>query len=94
MVRVPDLKRGRLAPRDALADIGTNVVVRVPDLERGLLAPRDVLAVFVDVSPSGLYLWGTKGGLAERLCARNESTTADNNFIEAHDVPSSSLSLC
>jgi len=73
--------------------IGTNVVVRVPDLERGRLAPRNVLAVVVDVSSSGLYLLGTKEGLLERLYARNEFITADNNFIEAHDVPSSSLSL-
>jgi len=73
-------------------DIGTNVVVRVPDLGRGRPAPRNVLAVVVDVSSSGLYLWGTKEGLLEGLYARNEFTTADN-FIEAHDVPSSSLCL-
>jgi hypothetical protein len=36
---------------------------------------------------------GTKEGLLERLYARNEFTTADNNFIGAHDVPSNSLSL-
>jgi len=74
-------------------DIGTNVVVRVPDLDRGCLAPRNVLAVIIDVNSSGLYLLGTKEGLLERLYARNEFTTADNNFIEAHDVLSSSLSL-
>jgi len=74
-------------------DIGTNVVVRVPDLDRGRLASRNVLAVVVDVSCSGLYLLGTKEGLLERLYARNAFTTADNNFIEAPDVPSSSLSL-
>ena len=73
-------------------DIGTNVVVRVPDLDRGRLAPRNVLAVVVDVNSSGLYLLGTKEGLLERLYARNEFTTA-TNFIEAHDVTSSSLSL-
>ena len=66
-------------------DIGTNVVVRVPDLDRGRLAPRNVLAVVVDVSSSGLYLLGTKEGLFERLCARNEFTAADNNLIEDHD---------
>jgi len=74
-------------------DIGTNVVIRVPDLDRGRLAPRNVLAVIVDVNSSGLYLLGTKEGQLERLYACNEFTTADNNFIEAHDVPSSSLSL-
>jgi len=74
-------------------DIGTNVVVRVPELDRGRLTPRNVLAVVVDVSSSGLYLLGTKEGQLERLYVRNEFTTADNNFIEAHDVPSSSLSL-
>ena len=74
-------------------DIGTNVVVRVSDLDRGRLAPRNVLAVVVDVSTSGLRLLGTQQGLLERLYARNEFTTADNNFIEAHDVPTSSLSL-
>ena len=74
-------------------DIGTNVVVRVPDLDLGRLAPRNVLAVVVDVKSSGLYLLGTKEGLLERLYARNEFTTADNNFREVHDVPSSSLSL-
>ena len=68
-------------------------MVRVPDLDRGSLAPRNVLAVVVDVNSSGLYLLGTKDGLLERLCARREFTTADNNFIEARDVPSSSLSL-
>ena len=73
--------------------IGTNVVVRVPDLDRGRLAPRNVLAVVVDVSSSGLYLLGTKEGQLQRLYARNEFTTADNNNIEAHDVLSSSLSL-
>jgi len=67
-------------------------VVRVPGLDRGRLAPRNVLAVVADVSFSGLYLLGTKEGLLERLYASNEFTTADN-FIEAHDVPSSSLSL-
>jgi len=74
-------------------DIGTNVVVRVPDLDRGRLTPRNVLAVVVDVISSGLYLFYTKKGLLEQLYARNEFTTADNNFIEAHDVPSSSLPL-
>jgi len=74
-------------------DIGTNVVVRVPDLDRGLLALRNVLAYIVDVNSSGLYLLGMKEGLLERLYARNEFTTADNNFIKVHDVPSSSLSL-
>ena len=71
-------------------DIGTNVVVRVPDLDRGRLAHRNVLA---DVISSGLYLLGTKEGLLERLYARSEFTTAANNFIEAYDVPSSSLSF-
>ena len=74
-------------------DIGTNVVVRVPDHDRAHLAPRNILAVVVDVNSSGLFLLGTKGGLLERLYARNEFTTADNNFMKAHDVPSSSLSL-
>jgi len=68
-------------------------MVRVPDLNRGRIAPRNVLADVVDVTSSGLYLLGTKEGLLERLYARNEFTTADSNFIEAHDVPSSSLSL-
>jgi len=74
-------------------DIRANAVVRVPDLDRGRLAPRNVLAVVVDVNSSGFYLWGTKEGLLEQLSARNEFKTADNNFMEAHDVPSSSLSL-
>jgi hypothetical protein len=74
-------------------DIGTNVVVRAPDLDRGHLAPRTVLAVVIDVNSSGLYLLGTKEGLLQRLYARNEFATADYNFIEARDVPSSSLSL-
>ena len=74
-------------------DIGTNVVIRVPDLDRGRLAPRNVLAVVVDVNSSGLYLLGTKEGQLEQLYARTEFTAADNNFIEAHDVPSFSLSL-
>jgi len=73
--------------------VGTKVVVRVPDLDRGRLAPGNVLAVVVDVSSSGVYLLGTKEGLLERLYVHDESTTADNNFIEAHDVASSSLSL-
>jgi len=73
-------------------DIGTNVVVRVPDLDRGRLASRNVLAVVVDVNSYGLYLLGTKKGLLERMYARNEFITADCNF-EAHNVPSSSLSL-
>ena len=68
-------------------------MVRVPDLDRECLAPRNVLAVVVDVSSSGLYLLGTKEGLLERLYACNEFKTADSNFIEAHDVPSGSLSL-
>ena len=74
-------------------DIGTNVVVRVTDLDRGRLAPRNVLAVVADVNSSGLYLSGTKKGLLQWMNACNEFSTADNNFIEAHDVPSSSLSL-
>ena len=68
-------------------------MVRVPDLDRGRLAPRNVLAVVVDVNSSGLYLLGTKEGLLERLYARSEFTTADNKFIEAQDVPLSSLPL-
>ena len=64
-------------------------MVRVPDLDRGSLAPRNVLAVVVDANSSGLYLLGTKEGLLERLCAANEHTAADNNCIEARDVPSS-----
>jgi len=87
--KMVSLSNSRLPP----VDIGTNVVVMVPDLDRGRLAPRNVLAVIVDVSSSGLYLLGTKEGLLEQLYARNEFTTADNSFIEAHDVPSSSLSL-
>jgi hypothetical protein len=71
-------------------DIGTNVVVRVPDVDRGSLTPRNVLAIVVDVNP---YLLGTKEGLLERLYARKQFTTADNNFIDVHDVPSNSLSL-
>ena len=59
---------------------------------RPRIAPRNVLAVVVDVNSTGRYLLGTKEGLLERLYARNEFTTADN-FIEAHDVPSSSLYL-
>jgi len=78
--------------RLSAVDIGTNVVIRVPDLDRGRLAPRNVLAV-VDINSSGLYLLDTKEGQLERPYARSEITAADNNFIEAHDVPSSSLSL-
>ena len=74
-------------------DIGTNVMVRVPNLDRRRLALRNVLAVLVDVSSSGLYLLTKKEGLLERLYARNEFTTADNNFIEVHNMSSSSLSL-
>jgi hypothetical protein len=74
-------------------DIGTNVVIRVPDLDRGCLALRNVIAVVVDVNLSELYLLGTKEGQLERPYAHNEITAADNNFINAHDVPSSSLSL-
>jgi hypothetical protein len=72
--------------------IGPNVVVRVPDGDRGRLAPRNVLVVILGIKCSGLYQLGTKEGLLERLCARNEFTT-DDNFIDAHDVPSSSLPL-
>ena len=72
-------------------DTEINVVIRVPDVDRGRLAPRNVLAVDVDVNSSGLYQLGTKEGLLERLYACNEFTTADN-FIDAHDMPSSSLS--
>jgi hypothetical protein len=79
-------------PRLSAVDIGTNVVVRGPDLDLERLAPRNVLTVVVDVKSTGLYLLGTKEGLFERLYARNEFTTADK-FIEAHDVPSNSLSL-
>ena len=74
-------------------DIGTNVVIRVPELDRGRLAPRNVPAVVIDVNTSGLYLLGTKEGLLEQLYACSEFIAADNNFIEAHDVPSSSLSF-
>ena len=45
------------------------------------------------LNSSGLYLLGTKEDLLERPYARNEFTAADNSFIKAHDVPSSSLSL-
>ena len=68
-------------------------MVLVPDLDRGRLAPRNILAVVVDISPSGLYQLGTKVGLLERPYDRNDFTTAGNNFIEAYDVPSSSLYL-
>jgi hypothetical protein len=74
-------------------DIGTKVVVRVPDLDRGRLAPRNVLGFDVDINSSGPYLLGTKEGLLERLYARNEFISAQNNFTEAHDVPPSSISL-
>jgi len=67
-------------------------VVRVPDLDRGRLAPRNVLAVVVDVNSPWLYPLDMKEGLLERLYARSEFATADN-FIKAHDVPSSSLSV-
>ena len=68
-------------------------MVRVPDLDRGRLAHRNVLAVVVDVNSFGLYLLGMKEAQLERLCARNVITAADNNYIEAHDVPSSLLIL-
>jgi hypothetical protein len=74
-------------------DIGTNVVVRVPDVDRASLSPSNVLAVEVDVNCSGRYLLGTKECLLERLYARKRFTTADNNFIDVHDVPSNSRSL-
>ena len=61
-------------------------MIRMPDLDRGRLASRNVLAVVVGVSSFGFYLVGMKEGLLERLYARNEFTTADNNF-EAYDVP-------
>ena len=73
-------------------DSGTDGEVRMPGLDRGRLTPTNVLAVVVDVNSSGLYLLGTKEGLLERLYAHNEFTTAAN-FIEARDVPSSSLFL-
>ena len=73
--------------------IGTNVVIRVPDLDRGCLAPRNVLAVVVDINSSGIYLLSMKEGLLERLYDGNEFTTADNNLIKTHDVPSNSLCL-
>ena len=60
---------------------------------RGRLAPKNVPAVVVDVISFGIYLLGTKERLLQQLCARNELTTTDNNFIETRDVPSSSLSL-
>jgi len=72
--------------------LGQTFVVRVPDLDRGRLATRNVLPVVVDVRSSGPYLSNTKKGLLEQLYALNEFTTPDN-FIEVHDVPSSSLSL-
>jgi hypothetical protein len=75
-----------------VVDIGTKVVVRVPELYRGRLAPKNVLAVVVDVNSCGLYPLGTKEGLLERQYVRNEITAADN-FIEAYDLPSTSLSL-
>ena len=59
------------------------------DKRCGLMEDVYVLAVVIDVSSSGLYLLGTKEGLLERLHARNEFMTADNNFIEDHDRPSS-----
>ena len=68
-------------------------MARVPELDRGRLAPRNVLAVVVDINTSGLYLLGIKEGLLERLYARSEFIAAANNFIEARDVPSSSLSV-
>jgi hypothetical protein len=64
----------------------------VPDVGRGRLAPTNVLAVVLDINSSGLYQLGTKEGLFELLYAGNEFTTADN-FIDAHDVPSSSLTV-
>ena len=73
-------------------DIGTNVVVKMPDVDRGRWAPRNVRADVVDVSSFGLYQLSTKEGLLERLYAGKKFTTADR-FIDAHDVPSSSLSL-
>jgi hypothetical protein len=104
VIRVPDLDRGRLAPRNVLAVavdvnssgldlLSTKDVIRVPDLDRGRLAPRNVLAVAVDVNSSGLDLLSKKEGPLELLCARSGFTAADSNFMEAHDVPSSSLSL-
>jgi len=86
--KIVSLSNSRLSAVDS----GINVAARVPDLDRGRLATRNVLAVVADVNSSGLYLLGTKEGLLERLYARNEFTTAEN-FIEAHDVPLSSLSL-
>jgi hypothetical protein len=68
-------------------------VVRVPDVDLGRLAPRNILAVVVDVNSSGLYQLGTKERLLEQLVAHSEFTTADNDFIDAHDVPSNSLFL-
>ena len=95
LVRNNKLKVWFLSPTQDFQQLifGTNVVVRVPDFDPGRLAPRNVLEVVVDVSSSGLYLLDTKEGLLERLYACNEFTTADSNFIEARDVPSSSLSL-
>jgi hypothetical protein len=72
--------------------LGQTLWSRCLTLDRGRPDPRNVLAV-VDVISPGLYLSGTQKDLLERLYTRSEFTAADNNFIEAHDVPSFSLSL-
>ena len=73
--------------------MGTNFVVSVPDLVRGRLATRNVLAVVDNIGCSGIHLLDTKEDQHEQLYARNEFKAADNSFIEAHDMPSNSLSL-
>ena len=65
-------------------------MVKVPDMDRGRIAPRSPLAAIMTVNSSGLYKFGTRNGILERLYARNELVPADDDsFISLEDVPSS-----
>ena len=67
-------------------DIGRNVVSRVPDVHCGRLAPRSTLAVVCMVNADGMYELGTKEGHLDHLCAHNEFSIADSDFITVKEA--------
>ena len=89
------LKMTRLArEKFPQGKVGDTVKVRLPDVDRGRCDSRNILRVIVEVDlTKDLLKIGTKDGILNSLCTRNQFTTCTEGTVNISDVPSVNVSL-